>query len=108
MDHNSAEYFINELKLKRHPTENGFMSDVRYQSKTVVQTVNGYGSIGDCVQFLYETKDFAPWHRMKTSDEIWIHQYGGAMNVNFERQMRQKLFFILTIRFILSRKIKEN
>lgn len=82
----SAQDLIAKLGLRKHPVENGYMSDITYQSsKTTTLDESGQkvAALADTVYFLYEKGQFAPWHRMRTSDELWVHQAGGTLKVRF-------------------------
>uniref|UniRef100_A0A914X9L6 DUF985 domain-containing protein n=1 Tax=Plectus sambesii TaxID=2011161 RepID=A0A914X9L6_9BILA len=75
---------VKRLGMTRHPNENGFMSAILYDSPHQIsnppagQPLNS----GNIVQFLFEEGNFSPWHRMRHSDEIWMHQSGGTMQVH--------------------------
>lgn len=74
---------VKRLGMTRHPTENGFMSAILYDSPHHIgQSLGGrILNSGNIVQFLFEEGNFSPWHRMRHSDEIWMHQSGGTMQV---------------------------
>lgn len=72
---------IEKLNLRPHPLENGFFSDNTYESARKMKIGNNDLLLSDVVYWLYEEGDFAPWHRMLYSDEFWIHQSGGSLEV---------------------------
>jgi predicted cupin superfamily sugar epimerase len=79
---NSSPDIVNRLAMTRYPTENGFMSAVFYDLPHHISQASSDGrntlNAGNIVHFLFEEGNFSHWHRMRTSDEIWMHQSGGG------------------------------
>lgn len=76
----SAKYWIEKLKLEKHP-EGGWFKEV-YRSEDVIPKIGLPESFGDSrnvatsIYYLLEGDDFSAFHRIK-SDEIW-HFYTGT------------------------------
>ncbi len=83
----SAKYWIEKLKLEKHP-EGGWFSEV-YRSEEVVQKADlsgdfsGARNISTSIYYLLEGDDFSAFHRIK-SDEIW-HYYTGSSAIEIMR-----------------------
>jgi hypothetical protein len=75
----SAEYWIENLQLEKHP-EGGWFKEV-YRSREIISKnalpdgFSGDRSISTSIYYLLEGEDFSAFHRIK-SDEIW-HFYTG-------------------------------
>lgn len=76
---NNAKYYVEKLKLQKHP-EGGWFKEV-YRSKDFIEkeTLNsrfsGKRNVSTSIYFLLEKGDFSAFHRIK-SDETW-HFYDG-------------------------------
>ena len=82
----TAAEIISALNLSPHPKENGHFRPIPRltSSKCVKDDVPCL----DAAYFLYEFGEIAPLHRMKTSEEFWIHQSGGTLEVR-DRSLSQ-------------------
>jgi predicted cupin superfamily sugar epimerase len=76
----NAGYWIDHLKLKRHP-EGGYFREI-YRSDEIIHKKNlpdrysGFRNFSTSIYFLLESHEFSAFHRIK-SDEIW-HFYAGS------------------------------
>ena len=76
----TAKYWIDKLKLTRHP-EGGYFREI-YRSnefinkKSLPERYSSFRSFSTSIYFLLESSEFSAFHRLK-SDEIW-HFYKGA------------------------------
>lgn len=70
---NTAKYWIEKLKLEKHP-EGGWFKEI-YRSADVVDTRNGIRNASTSIYYLLEGSDYSALHRIQ-SDEIW-HYYAG-------------------------------
>ncbi len=79
MDH-SAQYWIDNLKLKEHP-EGGYFREV-YRSNEFISKkhlpgrYSSFRAFYTSIYFLLKSDEFSAFHRLK-SDEIW-HFYDGS------------------------------
>ena len=78
---NNANFYIEELKLQKHP-EGGWFKEVYRSGESIAkQTLNsrfsGDRSISTSIYFLLQAGEFSAFHKIK-SDETW-HFYDGAM-----------------------------
>ncbi len=77
----SAQYWINKLKLAKHP-EGGHYREI-YRSnefvhkKSLPGRYSSFRSFSTSIYFLLESNEFSAFHRLK-SDEIW-HFYEGSI-----------------------------
>ncbi|MBN2173055.1 MAG: cupin domain-containing protein [Bacteroidales bacterium] len=91
-----ASYWINKLKLQKHP-EGGYFREV-YRSgevihkKSLPERYSGFRNFSTSIYFLLESHDFSAFHRIK-SDETW-HFYSGAPITLFIIRPDGKLFEI--------------
>ncbi len=93
----SAEYWIENLLLEKHP-EGGWFKEV-YRSEEIVsmqcltEGFSGARNISTSIFYLLEGDDFSTFHRIK-SDEIW-HFYTGSSAIEIlsieERTIRKQL-----------------
>lgn len=80
----SSKYWINKLKLIRHP-EGGFYREL-YSSSEFIQKkglpgrYNSFRPFSTSIYFLLESSDFSAFHRLK-SDEIWNFYQGSPINI---------------------------
>jgi hypothetical protein len=80
MMRNSAQYWIDELRLEPHP-EGGYFRQT-YRSELIIPhsalpaEFNGSRTVSTGMYFLLEGKDFSALHRLR-SDEMW-HFYAGT------------------------------
>jgi len=79
----TAKYWIEELKLEKHP-EGGWFREI-YRSEEIVgkeglpKGFSGARNISTSIYYLLEGNDFSSFHRIK-SDEIW-HYYVGVSSI---------------------------
>jgi hypothetical protein len=76
----SAHFWINSLKLKRHP-EGGYFRETYRAAESIPATAlpnrfQGSRQFSTAIYYLLQSEDFSALHRL-TSDEIW-HYYGGS------------------------------
>ena len=76
----SAKYWIEKLKLEKHP-EGGWFKEIYRSSEVIPKLALPSGFKGDrncstSIYYLLEGEDFSSFHRIK-SDEIW-HFYAGT------------------------------
>lgn len=80
MNNQNADYWINTLRLKKHP-EGGYYREY-YRSKVIIDQKSlpvdfrGSRSVATSIYFLLKGEDISHLHRIK-SDEIW-HFYQGS------------------------------
>jgi hypothetical protein len=77
---NTAAYWINHLRLNRHP-EGGWFVETYHATETIPADAlptrfHGARSFCTAIHFLLEQGDFSALHRLK-SDELW-HFYAGS------------------------------
>ncbi len=76
----TAKYWIDKLKLSRHP-EGGYFREI-YRSnefinkKNLPERYSSFRSFSTSIYFLLESSEFSAFHRLK-SDEVW-HFYEGS------------------------------
>lgn len=81
----NAQYWIDHLKLSKHP-EGGYFKEV-YRSnefvniKSLPDRYTSFRSFSTSIYFLLKSDEFSAFHRLK-SDEIW-HFYEGSSIVIF-------------------------
>lgn len=81
----NAEFWINHLKLKKHP-EGGYFKEV-YRSNEVINIkglpdrYTSFRNISTSIYFLLKSDEFSAFHRLK-SDETW-HFYTGSALIIF-------------------------
>jgi hypothetical protein len=80
----SSQYFIEKLKLQKHP-EGGYFSETYRSQKTVPaealpEPFKGDRNISTAIYFLLEGHQFSAFHRIK-SDELWHFYSGIPLNV---------------------------
>jgi uncharacterized protein len=71
---NTAEYWIEQLNLQKHP-EGGWYKEI-YRSEEKVKTPLGERNAATAIYYLLSGDDFSAFHRIN-SDEIW-HYYAGT------------------------------
>ena len=77
---NTANYWIEKLKLEKHP-EGGYFREV-YRSEEIIQKealpnrYNGDRSVATSIYFLLNGNEFSSFHKIQ-SDETW-HFYSGT------------------------------
>ena len=80
----SADYFIKELNLQKHP-EGGYFKEI-YRSEEVINSntlpkyFDGERNISTSIYFLLKSDDFSSFHKIK-SDEIWHFYYGSPLTI---------------------------
>ncbi|HPE56166.1 MAG TPA: cupin domain-containing protein [Bacteroidales bacterium] len=78
----SAEYWIQHLKLKKHP-EGGYFKEV-YRSNEVINIkglpdrYTSFRNISTSIYFLLKSDEFSAFHRLK-SDETWHFYLGSSL-----------------------------
>jgi hypothetical protein len=80
----SSQYFIDKLKLQKHP-EGGYFSETYRSQETVPaealpEPFKGDRNISTAIYFLLEGHQFSAFHRIK-SDELWHFYSGIPLNV---------------------------
>lgn len=81
---NSAKYYVEKLKLQKHP-EGGWFKEV-YRSKDLIEKkalnpiFTGKRNVSTSIYFLLEEGDFSAFHRIK-SDETWHFYDGGKLEI---------------------------
>ncbi len=82
---NKAKYWIDKLQLKSHP-EGGFYKET-YRSEFYISSSDlkdshyGKRRSSSLIYYLLEGEERSHFHRLN-SDEIWIYQQGGALNIH--------------------------
>jgi predicted cupin superfamily sugar epimerase len=96
--HNSAQYWIEKLKLSKHP-EGGYFREV-YRSDEFISKkhlpgrYSSFRSFSTSIYFLLKSDEFSAFHRLK-SDEIW-HFYDGSPLLLYVIDPKGKLTTIKT------------
>jgi predicted cupin superfamily sugar epimerase len=81
----NAQYWIDQLKLERHP-EGGFFRQT-YRASLVIEqhalppTFQGHRSASTAIYFLLAGEDFSAFHRL-AADEVWHFYVGGSLLVH--------------------------
>lgn len=77
---NRARYWVEKLKLQKHPEGGWFAETYRSEgcipAQSLAQTHSGARSFSTAIYFLLESADFSAFHKIK-SDEVW-HFYTGS------------------------------
>jgi len=81
---NTAEYWIQHLKLKPHP-EGGFFreiyrSNVETDQKNLPHGYEGARRLSTSIYYLLRSGDISRFHRLR-SDEIWYYHYGSMVKI---------------------------
>jgi predicted cupin superfamily sugar epimerase len=80
-----AQYWIDTLKLERHP-EGGYFRET-YRShlgisrSALPKSFGGDRSVSTAIYFLLQAQDFSAFHRI-ASDEMWHFYAGGPLSVH--------------------------
>ena len=95
--HEKAKYYIDKLKLQKHP-EGGYFneiyrSDEIFTASVLPKRYNGDRAFSTSIYFLLEGKEISTFHKLQ-SDEIW-HFYDGSpvriSIINPEHTLEEKL-----------------
>jgi uncharacterized protein len=76
LEKESAEYWINKLKLHKHPEGGYFVETYKSEKFVNLQGYNGSRHACTAIYYLLVGDQFSSFHRMK-SDELW-HFYAGS------------------------------
>ncbi|MBV6477408.1 MAG: hypothetical protein HGGPFJEG_00147 [Ignavibacteria bacterium] len=78
----NAEYWIEKLKLQKHPEGGHFMEIYRSEEKIyrehLPQRFSGNRNFCTSIYYLLREKEYSKFHRIK-SDELWHFYDGGCM-----------------------------
>jgi len=80
------KYWINKLRLQKHPEGGYFREDIRSNEKIINEYLpKRYGKIGKrslytCIYYLIKENERSSFHKLK-SDEIWIYLYGKPITI---------------------------
>ena len=90
---NTAEYWIQYLKLKPHP-EGGFFreiyrSNVETDQKNLPHGYQGTRRLSTSIYFLLRSGDISRFHRLR-SDEVWYYHYGSNVKIILIDQQGRK------------------
>ena len=92
-----AIYYIEKLKLQRHP-EGGYFneiyrSDEIFNATVLPERYNGKRSFSTSIYFLLDGKEVSTFHKLK-SDEIWHFYDGGSVKIyviNVDGNLEEKI-----------------
>ena len=78
--HEKAKYYIDKLKLQKHP-EGGYFNEIYradeiFEASVLPERYNGDRAFSTSIYFLLDGKDISAFHKLQ-SDEIW-HFYDGC------------------------------
>lgn len=81
---NNSEYWINKLKLNKHP-EGGYYKETyknieSISDKELTAEFDGTRSLATSIYFLLNSGEVSHFHRLK-SDELWYYHTGASLTI---------------------------
>ena len=77
----NIEYWVNYLKLSKHPEGGYYRETYRSQYSITPEGYPGERNVSTSIYYLLGQNDFSSFHRLK-SDEIWHFYYGDSARIH--------------------------